>query len=58
MKTEQFLKGLVAEGVKVTHCKRHYKLTKDGKWTTLSRHPSKEVSNAVILKVRRFFNLR
>ncbi|SFE09785.1 type II toxin-antitoxin system HicA family toxin [Paracidovorax konjaci] len=43
MKISEFKRWLEAQGVKVTNGTKHWKLYKDGKRSTLPRHPSQEL---------------
>ncbi len=47
MKIRKFKKSLEKKGILVSNRKKHWELLnpKNGKWTTLPRHPSQEIGN-------------
>lgn len=53
MKIKQFKKFLEDNGILVSNLTNHWKLLnpKNGKWTTLPRHPSQEISNIFAKKI-------
>lgn len=47
MKIREFKKSLEKKGILISNLSNHWKLLnpKNGKWTTLPRHPSQELAN-------------
>lgn len=60
MKIQQFKKFLEAKGILVSDKTKHWKLLnpKNGRWTTLPRHPSQEISNIFAKEVLKQLGLK
>ncbi len=58
MKANQFLKELRALGVEVSHKTNHLLLKRGNKWTTVKRHPSQEISEALRARILKQLGLK
>ncbi len=57
MKLKSFLDELRKQGVLITQGTDHYKLYYGDKWTTCTRHHSKELSNASARNIKKQLGL-
>lgn len=58
MKQSEFLRWLIAEGVKVEDGTKHLKLYYNGKRSTLPRHPSQELKTGLVNGVKKQLGLK
>lgn len=58
MKIRSFIDSLKKQGVTVENKSKHYVLYFQNKWTTCPRHPSKEISENFMKRIRKQLGLK
>lgn len=58
MKISEFVRWLKTQGVTVTEGARHYHASRQGKQTTIPRHPAKEIKTGTAEAIKKQLGLK